>query len=1156
MEEIIFLFLDTDKMFWSINKLFGPSLIRSADFILDFESFKINLFFTQKPDDPSLQRFLPSLWLVNCALRPHFGGRFLKMLLSLLGTFVKGGKSLHKHSTPEVCGTIHEMSGFSQFLLTFCILGYIFCSSRAWHVKMPSNIKGLLGSCLVIPCTFDYYQYPPHRPDRVVWYQYVSHGYPLVYDDWNSNEVIDIFKGRTRVFTSTIRKTCSLQIYPVKWSDHRQRIYPWVDPENVGRSTYRFFDTTVTIEVVGRAEKPDIMIYGNMKVGQSVRVQCTVYHTCPTKAPTISINIPLQSHSLTHTSLSDGTYKTTLMTTLNIEKDHQTVECSVRHTGGITAAASKTLNAECSVSPLTIQSTSDEFLEGQASKVTCTASYTCSKHLPTLTWNYGSMPASTDTSNSGNAQWRTVSTLTFTASANDHGRSLTCYARFTGGQRQERSITIHVKRNMLSRGWSFTTPSSITGMRGSCIIIPCRFTYSTSQPADLRVIWYLFQNNGYPPVFDQRQTVIDKFRGKTSLIGSVAEKNCSLKIEKLEISHNQDRLYPWVDVNPITSFHTLGYMFSEKTSQLIVSEHAQEPKLSIIGIPRVGEQSRVSCYVRHTCISDPPILTLSDIPGTDRIMDTLVSDGIWERTVERTWTVKEEDQSVKCTVSYHGGQKATSELRLNVECPHEEIKMIEQPGEATEGVAKSVICSVSYKCKKNTPTIEWNYNDMQSVPHTKKISSDTYNTVSNLTFIGSLEDDGKSLTCSAQFITGETSYSATLRIKKYEKTEIDPQENDMSHVLAADVPFRIRALTRSCVVIPCSFQYQEDVPLTRGIWSKKTGGVVYHNGQSHVLDHFKDRTRMLGDLNEGNCSLEIDDIKPFDNGPFCFHAEKGNDKYRFNNSCVFIVMKASPEKPVITPVPTEVDASSPITVSCSVTHTCPSHPPVFSWSVPNLTSEVRHTWMPQGIWETTSTITFMPAGGDGVKILTCTAISWREKQQASTVKLTVKGSLMYELRSSLPVVIPVSALVLIAIILAAVFGVVICRKRKRSDDSLRPPPRPEKRRSLWDRFSRRYPEDRQRPPRPEKRTSIWNRFSRAEDGRVGWENERKPKKSFWSRFSRHQGNTANLSVGYLNNTTTVHCDTQISKQRFPSPKDNRRPPCSVRPEDCQVYGNL
>ncbi|XP_032374272.1 uncharacterized protein LOC116691059 [Etheostoma spectabile] len=250
------------------------------------------------------------------------------------------------------------------------------------------------------------------------------------------------------------------------------------------------------------------------------------------------------------------------------------------------------------------------------------------------------------------------------------------------------------------------------------------------------------------------------------------------------------------------------------------------------------------------------------------------------------------------------------------------------------------------------------------------------------------------------------------------------------------------------------------------------------------------------------------------------------DRYRFNNSCVFIVMKASPEKPVMTSVPAEVDAGLTITVSCSVTHTCPSHPPVFSWSVPHLTSEVTHNWMPQGTWETTSTITFMAAGGDGVKNLTCTAIFWRGKQRASTVQMTVKGS------SSRAVAIALSTLFLIVIILAAAFGVVFYRRRKRSANQLRPPPRPEKRRSLWDRLSKRNPEDRQRPPRPEKRGSIWN------------------------RFSRNQGNAANLSVGYSRNTPTiVNCDTKISKQRFPSPKDHRRAPRSVSPEDYNVYGN-
>ena len=78
----------------------------------------------------------------------------------------------------------------------------------------------------------------------------------------------------------------------------------------------------------------------------------------------------------------------------------------------------------------------------------------------------------------------------------------------------------------------------------------------------------------------------------------------------------------------------------------------------------------MTCKVHHTCISDPPSLSLKGVPGKDNITDTLVSDGIWERTIERTWTVKEEDQSVKCTVSYSGGQTASSELKLNVECEY------------------------------------------------------------------------------------------------------------------------------------------------------------------------------------------------------------------------------------------------------------------------------------------------------------------------------------------------------------------------------------------------------------------------------------------------------------------------------------------------------
>lgn len=118
---------------------------------------------------------------------------------------------------------------------------------------MPSKIEGLRGSCLVIPCSFNYNWDAPRNPDRVVWYQYHSIKYPLVYDSWYPQSVIDIFRGKTsKAYVSRHNRECSLKIYPVTHSDHNQKIYPWVDPEHVGSGTYRFFDKTVTIQVLGK----------------------------------------------------------------------------------------------------------------------------------------------------------------------------------------------------------------------------------------------------------------------------------------------------------------------------------------------------------------------------------------------------------------------------------------------------------------------------------------------------------------------------------------------------------------------------------------------------------------------------------------------------------------------------------------------------------------------------------------------------------------------------------------------------------------------------------------------------------------------------------------------------------------------------------------
>lgn len=150
---------------------------------------------------------------------------------------------LFMHITTVVC---YEHR--NELTYQFCHTGILINNTWAWKVYMPSRIYGLHKSCLVIPCSFDYYYSPSVNPSRVVWYEYVSRGYPKVFDSRSPNSVIDKYKGRTSLYNSN-HKDCSLLIKDLSFSHSGDKIYTWIDPENVGWRTYKFYDVNTVIYV-------------------------------------------------------------------------------------------------------------------------------------------------------------------------------------------------------------------------------------------------------------------------------------------------------------------------------------------------------------------------------------------------------------------------------------------------------------------------------------------------------------------------------------------------------------------------------------------------------------------------------------------------------------------------------------------------------------------------------------------------------------------------------------------------------------------------------------------------------------------------------------------------------------------------------------------
>lgn len=103
-------------------------------------------------------------------------------------------------------------------------------------------------------------------------------------------------------------------------------------------------------------------------------------------------------------------------------------------------------------------------------------------------------------------------------------------------------------------------------------------------------------------------------------------------------------------------------------SCLLLTEQANKPKLSITGIPRVGEQVTVSCSVLHTCPPNPPSLSVGKALETDITVHTPVQDGFWELMRVHTFIIKEEEKTVTCKATFHGGQTSETQVNLNAQC--------------------------------------------------------------------------------------------------------------------------------------------------------------------------------------------------------------------------------------------------------------------------------------------------------------------------------------------------------------------------------------------------------------------------------------------------------------------------------------------------------
>ncbi|XP_058865357.1 sialoadhesin [Acipenser ruthenus] len=189
------------------------------------------------------------------------------------------------------------------------------------------------------------------------------------------------------------------------------------------------------------------------------------------------------------------------------------------------------------------------------------------------------------------------------------------------------------------------------------------------------------------------------------------------------------------------------------------------------------------------------------------------------------------------------------------------------------------------------------------------------------------------------------------------------------------MPQRIKPLSGSCVLIPCTFTIEEKcekdmVEPAKGIWmtSFEFKDIVFDSSRNDSENTLK--ANLLGNVTIKNCTTIIHHLKNSDSKSYFFRAVP--PKYTFHQN-VLLEVADSPDRPAISPS-SAVKEGAPTNLTCTAPAPCPRGPPALVWSdTLNGSVEIEQVEQQDGTKAVSSVLTFTASHLHHNKDITCTA---------------------------------------------------------------------------------------------------------------------------------------------------------------------------------------
>ncbi|XP_061675862.1 sialic acid-binding Ig-like lectin 14 [Syngnathoides biaculeatus] len=234
--------------------------------------------------------------------------------------------------------------------------------------------------------------------------------------------------------------------------------------------------------------------------------------------------------------------------------------------------------------------------------------------------------------------------------------------------------------------WTVEVPSTVEGLPGSCVVIPCSFNYP-DPPGAIGKFTGIWMEAAHHPVYHPvGSKIMQEYLGRTELVGDVRHKNCSLKIDPLRPS-DRGPFHFRVELKSYQMFsykdNTVSINMAHTLSpvKLTVTENAADPTLT------------ASCSVTHSCPASPPVFFWSHSGRRHEHSRPLV-DGQWEATSTLTLhpAHANNDSHLLCHVKFKGGQRQEASRIINVQYAPVNVA-VDYEANVQEGGAVRLRCS-------------------------------------------------------------------------------------------------------------------------------------------------------------------------------------------------------------------------------------------------------------------------------------------------------------------------------------------------------------------------------------------------------------------------------------------------------------------------------